>query len=410
MNKVVFIVVAMFTLLQLVVLFLFGYTPYDDSDSYISIARECVSYGEPYPVKEMLYKMPFLWNIGTINAVAASLALTESIMPLLVVYSLLKGLTALLFYSLSNHLFGQKTAIVCLLLYVLYPANYGESTTTLSELPFMFFIMLGMWLAVVRNCYFWGGLMFALANWFRPMGIVFLLALIIFVLYKWRKSDASTSVFSLFRIEGKLLLGYVLMVGLIGFSTMHRTGLFLYQAKTGWMNLADYSTNNSPESLAVRDNESWNVSQKDSVWCSMFLQWLEAHPGEYISKIPRKIAETYVSDNVNMCAFAPDKRYTTVSLRTLIKQFPSLSPVQWFTLFNLFFYYGLLLTAVISMCYFRMKSHLLPVTCILIGMLLLMLIGFHGDARFHQPFMPFFIMLSSLYVMVRINKGNHALK
>jgi hypothetical protein len=102
-----------------------------------------------------------------------------------------------------------------------------------------------------------------------------------------------------------------------------------------------------------------------------------------------------------MCVFAPDKRYSSVSLRTLIRQFPSFNPVQWLTLFNLLYYYLLLLTALLSMRYFRLKSHLLPLSCILIGTALLMLVGFHGDARFHQPFMPFIIMLSSLYVQLR---------
>ena len=390
------VVVVTFTLLQLLVLLVFGYTSYDDSDAYISLARDCIQHNEPYPVKDQLYTLPFLWNVGAINAVVASLALTGSVMPLLVLYSLLKGLTAALFYLLTKKLLGKKTAVVCLLLYIIYPANYGESTTALSELPFMFFVMLGMWLAIANDRLFLGGLCFALANWFRPMSIVFLLALIIFLIYQWRKATDTSRGRTLCRRGGLLLSGYVLMICLIGFSTMHRTGLFLYQAKTGWMNLADYSTNNSPESLAIRDNESWNVSQKDSAWCSLFMQWLKANPVKYISQMPRKVAETYVSDNVNMCVFAPDKRYSSVSLRTLIRQFPSFSPVQWLTLFNLLYYYLLLLTALFSMRFFRLKSHLLPLSCILIGTALLMLVGFHGDARFHQPFMPFIIMLSSL--------------
>lgn len=399
-RKVILSLVAVFTLLQLVVLIMFGYTSYDDSDAYIKIAEECILYGEPYPIRELITEIPFLWNIGAINAVTASLALFGSVMPLLMVYSLMKGMTALLFYSISKKILGHKTAVVCLLLYILYPANYGEGTTTLSELPFMFFIMLGMWLALVRNCYFWGGMFLSFANWFRPMGGVFLIAVIIILLYQWLKSE-----FSFWNRGGKLLLGYVLMICVIGFSTMHRTGLFLYQAKTGWMNLATFSTNNSPEAMAVRDNESWNVSQKDSAWCSIFMQWLKEHPDEYISQMPRKIAETYVSDNVNMCVFAADKRYTSVSLRTLIDKFPAFSPVQWFTSFNLLFYYLLLLTALASLRYFNLKRYLLPTACILIGNLLLLLVGFQGDARFHQPYMPFIIMLSSLFLIARTDKA-----
>lgn len=398
-RKLVLVLVAVFTLLQIAVLMVFGYTSYDDSDAYIQIAKDCVACGEPYPVSTQINELPFLWNVGAINAVTASLALFGSITPLLVIYALLKGLTALLFYAVSDKLLGQKTALVCLLLYVFYPANYGEATTTLSELPFVFFIMLGLWMALVRNAFLAGGVCMALANWFRPMGLVFMAAVVIYLIYQWRKTPTAVGMRTFLSHGGKLLAGFALVVCLIGFTAKHRTGLFLYQAKTGWMNLADFYTGYSPESLAVRDNEQWNVSQKDSAWCSFFMQWLKEHPKEYVARMPRKVAETYVSDNVNMCVFAPDKRYTSVSLRTLIERFPSFSAVQWFTSYNLLYYYFLLLAALVSMRRFCMRSYLLPVACILLGTLLLMLVGFHGDARFHQPFMPFIIMLSALCFM-----------
>lgn len=420
-GKLPLVLIVVFTLLQLGVLALFGYTPYHDSDSYLYIAEECVRLGQPYPVKELLCEIPFLWNIGSINAVVASMALTGSVMPLLVVYSLMKGATAALFYSLAKRLLGAKIALACLVIYVLYPANYGEGTSALTELPFMFFIMLGMWVALVRNRFFLGGMVFAFANWFRPMGVVFLLAVIIFLLFPSAKPTGTRH-----RRIGKdgawqigkggawrLLAGYVAMVCLIGFATMHRTGLFLYQSKTGWMALAEYSTGHSPGALAVRDNNSWSVVQKDSAWKAVFMQWLAEHPGEYVGQMPRKLAETYVSDNVNMCVYVPGKTresmYEEVSLRTLIQRFPRLSALQWFTVANLLFYYLLLLAAVASLCHFRPDTHLLPVAIIALGTLILLLVG-HGEARFHQPFMPFVIMLSALALQRILPDHRYAVK
>ena len=397
--KLPIVLIALFSLLQLGVLVLFGYTPYHDSDSYLYLAEECVRYGEPYPVKHTLNDIPFLWNIGAINAVAASLALTDNIIPLLVIYSLMKGLTALSFYLLAKKILGQKTALICLLIYIAYPANYGEGTSTLTELPFMFFIMLGIWLIVARNYYFLGGLLFALANWFRPMGIVFLLATFIYLIlcHHNKKQCFSRITFHSLR----LIIGYIVMVCIIGFATMHRTGLFLYQSKTGWMALADYSTNHSSISMSVRDNNNWNVAQKDSAWQAIFLQWLVNNPCEYFKQMPRKLVDTYISDNVNMCVYVPNKTretmYEVVSLRTLINCFPSLSPLQWFTVVNQMFYYLLLFTAFFSLRYFSIKKHLLPMVCIIIGTLLLLFFG-HGEARFHQPFIPFIIMLSALFL------------
>ena len=385
--------IVLFTVLQLAILFAFGYTPYPDSNGYLLLAQESLQYSEPYPIVSKLNDYPFLWNIGTINITAASLALFHSVTPLLVLYSLMKGITAWLFYALTDKIWGSKTAFIALIIYLIYPANYGEGTSLLSELPFMFFIMLGMYLSIVRNYSFLGGMMLAVANWFRPMSVIFLLAIIIFFLIKWRKSI-------------KLLLGYSVMIALIGFCTMHRTGLFLYQAKTGWMALADYSTNHAPESMQVRDHQEWNVSQKDSAWQALFFDWLKDHPSEYVQQMPAKLINTYVSDNVNMCTFIPDKAhkeymYEEVSMQTLISCFPKLSAVQWLTLGNLIIYCLLLLSAVISLIYFKKDTHLLPVSIIVLGTLLLLFLG-HGEARFHLPFMPFIMMLSALFINNKI--------
>lgn len=388
-RQLTYILIAVFTLLQLVILAIFGYTPYPDSDGYQLLAQEAIEYGEPYPVSSLINDYPFLWNIGPINMTAASLALCHSITPLLVIYALMKGTTAWLFYAVTSKICGSQTAFIALIIYIVYPANYGESTSLLSELPFMFFIMLGVYLSIVRNHSLLGGMMLAIANWFRPMAIVFLLAMIIYFLFKWRKSL-------------KLFIGYAVTIMIIGCTSMWRTGLFLYQAKTGWMALTDYSTNHSQQSMEVRDNRDWNVSQKDSAWRSLFIDWLKDHPKEYIKQMPAKLVNTYISDNVNMCTFIPDKQdadymYDEVSMKTLIKNFPMFSTVQWLTIVNLAIYFLILISALLELFYFQRNTSILPCSIIAIGTLLLLFVG-HGEARFHQPFMPFFIMLTAIFI------------
>ena len=395
-RQLILILITVFTLLQLVILVVFGYTPYPDSDGYQLLAQEAIQYGELYPVSTLINEYPFLWNIGSINITAISLALFRSSVPLLVVYALMKGLTAWMFYALTRKICGSHTALIALVIYIIYPANYGESTSLLSELPFMFFIMLGLYLSIVKKMSLFGGMMLALANWFRPMGIVFLVALMIYFLFKWRNSL-------------KLLIGYVAMITIIGCASMYRTGLFLYQAKTGWMALMDYSSDHAPESLMVLERSDWNVSQKDSAWQSLFFDWLKDHPTEYVKQMPTKLVNTYVSDNVNMCTFIPGKAdkeymYEEVSMQTLINSFPKYSAVQWLTILNLIIYLCIIVSAISSMLYFNFSKYLMPVSIIVIGTLLLLIVG-HGEARFHIPFMPFFIMLSALFINKRIWKG-----
>ena len=118
--------------------------------------------------------------------------------------------------------------------------------------------------------------------------------------------------------------------------------------------------------------------------------------------MPHKLAATFVSDNVNFCAFLSHKQqreymYDELSMLTLKAQFPRWSAVQWLTIVNLLYYYLLLLTALLSLLCYRHYTHLLPLAVILLGTVMMLLVG-HGEARFHQPFMPFVIMLSAQFI------------
>lgn len=388
-HQLVVILIALFTITQLVILFTFGYTPYPDSEGYIYLAKESIHYQQFYPVKELINEYPFLWNIGAVNAVVLSLRLFHSIIPLLIIYSIMKGATAWFLYEITKTLTSQKTALITLLIYVFYPANYGEGTSTLSELPFIFFCMLSLWLCINKKWYILGGVILAIANWFRPMAIIFLVALTVYYFYQNRKK-------MMFPI-----IGYIAMIILIGSLSFLFKELFLYQAKTGWMALADYSSQHSTISMDVRNHQEWNVAQKDAQWKNIFMDWVTDYPMEYVAQIPKKLVNTFVSDNVNMCTFIPDKMekenmYEEVSMITLLHHFPHYTAVQWLTVFNLLYYYSLLVLLICGLFYSNKEQLLLPVTIITLGTLILLFFG-HGEARFHIPFMPFIIMVSSLF-------------
>ena len=403
------IIVLLFTLLQLVVLFVFGYTPYPDSNGYILFATEALKEGEIYPTLHQLYVHPFLWNIGAINAVEASLFLFDSILPLLVLYSLLKGLTAWVIYAIALHITNRKTALIALLIYVLYPANYGEGTSVLSELPFLFLSLSGIYLSF-KGRYLPGGLLFAVANWFRPMAIIFLLSICVYHFFNTvSKKEAGRKI-------ALTLSSYILTILLIGGATWLRTDRFFTQAQTGWMALMQYSWNHDSDKEPdyayfyqgdpmLSESSHFDCLQRDSLWRSHFLIWIQHNVDEYVSQMPRKVADTYVSDNVNLCTFIPDKShrsymYEEISMPALIqsiKTFPS--TVQLLTMANLIFYYFLLIAGMIGFCqlwkYRKYRELSLPLSVVLTGTLLLVFFG-HGETRFHIPFMPFIIILSAI--------------
>lgn len=382
--------IAAFTLLQLLVLCAFGYTPYPDSEGYIYLAKECIEAGKAYPVD--LHHIPFIWNIGAINAVYVSLKLFGSIAPLLVLYSLLKGITAWLLFRVCLELCSRRTADIFLLLYLLYPSNYGEGTSVNSELPFVFFIVLGLWLVVCWRRWFAGAAMMGVANWFRPMGLVFLLATFVYAIIKEKRRKAAALAFC----------GYLGMIVLIGGTTYLSKGHFTYQAKTGWMALLQYSTDEAGSGGELNTvPETMDADTRNEVWRSRCLHWIAAHPAEYLRQMPKKLVNTYATDNTLMCAFLTGKAsrpylYSELSMNTLLHDFPRLSPVQWFTVYNLLYYYALLLLALVAVLTpSRRRTKLFLLSPILFGTALLLLAG-HGESRFHIPFMPFIFMLAAM--------------
>lgn len=394
-DNVAAALIALFAVAQVAILWGFGYTPYPDSDGYIGLARECLQLKDAYPAAQLICDYPFLWNLGPINAAECSLVLTGSIWPLLLFYTLLKAITTVLFYSLAKKLCGQHVAIIALIAYILYPANYGEGTSALSELPFMFFVISGIHLAVVKRQTAFGGALLALAGYFRPMALVFLAAMIFYYSKEWRKS-------------ARFAAGFLATVAIIGFAHKAQSGLFVYQAKTGWMALADYSTASSPQSMAIRERRDLDVAQKDSAWRALTIDWIRRHPLQYLAQMPKKLVDTYTTDNVNLCTFLPDKRkreymYEPLSMNTLMRDFPRLSPVQWLAIANLAYYYALLFLALLSLRGYRHGTHALAVAAVVAGTALLLLVG-HGEARFHIPFMPFIILLAAIMINRVIQK------
>lgn len=393
-------IVAAFTLLQLIVLAVFGYTPYPDSNGYILLARDCASLGDLYPAAVRIGELAFIWNIGAIDAVIVSLKLFGSVAPLLVLYSVAKGFTAWLLHEIAAKVFDKKIALIALILYVAYPANYGEGTCVQSETPFVCLALLGLYAAICHDKPFAGAAVIAFANWFRPMGLVFLLSLL---LYR-RKRIAAT------------IASYAFMLCVIGGACWLRTGHFVYQAKTGWMALLQYSVDNTvdnEDNSLVYTGEA-DAVEKDRIWQRNFAQWLRQHPKEYIMQMPKKLVRTYISDNINFCVFIPDKQhkkymYEEIDMRHIAKAFPRYNAVQALVVVNLLYYYALLAAFIAGVAMMlRRKDYrkaALPLSVTMIGTLVLLFFG-HGEARFHIPFMPFVIMSAAYCLLGLYSRHN----
>ena len=430
-NRCCWVLTIGFLLLLLGVLIVFGYTPTNDGEGYIEYAQIAIADRQPYPTLHHIIGKPYIWNMGIINLVALSLGLTKSLYPLLVLFCIMKALTAWLLAHTTAKLFNRQVALLALILYILYPNNWGQSTMLSSEIPMLFFTMLALYTAPLSSpegdtiamkgieapSGAVGGAL-ALANWFRPVAAIFLLALVIYFFLCRKRQWKKLTLY--------LLSGYAMVVLLIGTSCYLRTGYFLYQADSLWFNMAEatyetdsqphYNTEVFPEGTArfIDDMQHKTAIECSHIWRERSLKWLSEHPVEYLKKVPARLYYIYQNDIDNLAAFLPTKtdaakNYITLPLGSLRTQFSQLSAVQYFALFATILYFLLLLLAIAGalrlMLNGRWREAFLPVFIIVAASLALALL-IHGETRFKAPFMPFLFMLAASFLLKPTNIGN----
>lgn len=169
----------------------------------------------------------------------------------------------------------------------------------LTDLPFTFLLLTALLLCTSRRLFpiLFAGVIIGLANWFRPLAVVFLFAIIVhFIVQKrgWRSYVA-------------LFMPLVLTVFLIGQSAKARTGHFVYQAVSGGYNLAmssfdeanglvNFNGFSDPDNYICLPPGDYTYMERDSLLKRASIRWISEHPFEYISQIPLKLVALYSED------------------------------------------------------------------------------------------------------------------
>ena len=452
-NNAYLIISALFLLLLIAILCIFGYTPTNDGEGYLDYARIALAEHQPYPSPKTILGQPFIWNPGIINLIILSLWAFQSLWPLLLTLCLMKALSAFLVAKIASKLFSHQTALIALFLYILYPNNWGQSTMLSSEIPMVFFTLLAVNLSLKNNNsprllqprrshiphQFLAGITLAIANWFRPVATIFLVALVLYHLLK--RSRLLRPRRNPTRPILHLLSGYILTILIIGTSCYLRTGYFIYQSDTLWFNMAEatyekdpqphYSTEMFPPGTAryIQDMQHKTAIECSHIWRQRSLKWLAKHPVQYLSKIPARLYYVYKNDIDNLSAFLPDKsnpaeNYVTLPLKSILHlskislTFREGTAVASLAIITTIFYILLLLSAIIAtITTLRTNRHsqlnpqrhfhseaekqlsTLNITLLLFIIIagsLALVLAVHGETRFKAPFMPFIFILAAL--------------
>lgn len=436
---------AIYLVWLLAVLLIFGYTPTNDGVGYIELAQQCLTEHQPYPTVTIFTQEPFIWNIGIINLTELVIWLTGSIMPLLVLLCVMKAATALFLSLTAERLFSTPVAIVALVLFIVYPNNWGQSTMVSSEIPSTCLSMIAVYLIAkdygankthganganraneanganranrITGSIFFAGLLLALANWFRPTATIFLLCIILFLIVFKRKKSI--------RPIAEFLTGYVIFIAVVGTSTYCRTGRFLYQARSYWFSMVDECYDEAtvaphwgqpiwPEGTPryIANRTDMDCFDYEQIWKERSLDWLKDHKLAYLKKIPGRLYYLYQGD-YDYCTFYLEEKskaednYITLPIRHLLTERHSLSRTQWLAFFCFVFYVALLFMAFAgTLRLLRQGSYrqlFLPLFIVVAGSLALVIV-MHGETRFKDPLMPYLFMLAGYGLSNTINK------
>ena len=422
-HRTLFVLTLAYMAALLTVLAVFGYTPGPDSDGYMTIARRCLDEGEPYPCTALIEGFPFLWNIGSINLIELSLWLTGSIMPLLVVFCVLKALTALFTALIAERLIGGRTAVAAMLLYMLYPNNWGQGTLLLSELPMVFFSVAAVYVATGKPStarLAAAGVLLCVANWFRPIAILFLIAVALYYFVFFRR-DAVRRILL-------MAAGYAVTICIIGTESWSRTGYFIYQCDSFWYNMADDAYDGATPDAHfgeplfkkgtpryIEDMESKTCFECSDIWRERCMAWLMSHKVEYLKKVPWRLYYMFCNDNDNATAFIPKAEKAVpggasfcVPYRHALAQWGSLSLAQRVALMSTAAYYVVALMAVIGAAVLmrrkRWRAVMLPAAIIVI-VTFATVFAVQGETRFKAPFMPYVFMLAAASLRLGRNEN-----
>lgn len=185
-NNYKSIVLTIFIILQIVVIFVYGYSYHIDGSYYYDCAISKLTNGDFFfPTYKDLYSN-FWAGTGWINIMNWLLHINNNIYTILFFNCLLTSASAFYLYRFTEQITNKSTAKILLTIYCLYLVNFAMNTYILTEVPFFFFLIAGLYYFIVGNKkgYILSGVLFAIANWIRPIAMLLIIPICIYLFYK----------------------------------------------------------------------------------------------------------------------------------------------------------------------------------------------------------------------------------
>lgn len=408
LTKISFGVFILWVVVQIVVIAIFwGKPQYSDQGQYMSMALDCFSNGEWYPMHKHIYSS-YIWTPGLINFLILQLKIFGTLNVNMIFNLLMNiGITAEI-YFLGKKFFSRKTATIALIFWCLLTSNTMIVPIHSTDLPFVFFALGGLCLSLYPK--YWtlvlAGIALVLGNWFRPLAMFYLVVILLYMLlnkYKWQYF------FSFFA-------SILISVFIIGKTTENKIGYFVYQSTTLGNNLIMTSNNEANGTVQefifedstkigwIENSKELTFAEKDKIWKERSVEWIKHNPVKFSALFVKKVVVLFVHDSWAWGSLTEyfSKNSVINYLEGKISKREVFISQVWKYSFSLT-YYILLLFFVYALLVYRgkwwtLKKWFTP-KGILLFFIIIGVVGtciFPNSPRYHYPFM-FAIVLIAAY-------------
>lgn len=380
---------------------------YETSTLY-SLAEFSAENNTLYPSIANLYDSE-IYSPGYINYLSMLLKIHGGVRFALLCNVVLTLILAFLIYYVASRVFQRRGAgFISVIIYELTLSYTCAVLLFRSEilLSVALFGGFALCLSKLKGKYVLAGIVFAYACWINLISVIFIGAVMIYLLLK---KYASGSVL-------KMLISLACVVIVIQTASFYISGYSAFvspvSGKNIMMSASDHVDSTEGANAVFKEgNEgylpnanSMTFIEKNNYWLAKSSDWISSNFGSYLSQTPAKLFHIYASDANYIYSyymnlpFNGNGDFSTIMKNFFTFNFSALSWVDSVMLFDHFVYWlTLLITAVASIFFVVTKKHRRSVISLLIFPVVSTLIYLFGstNSSMHVIFMPIFIMISA---------------
>ena len=283
---------ALLILIQLALCLTFDGMQVSDAESYLELARYCAEENTWYPGPRDMYAT-YIFGNGYVNLLSVVMRLSTSMIWAFLLNMLFAQMIVLSWADIAGQLTGRtQTACLTVVLLCAMCGLWGEVVATRTELCFMAFMGVSLALSLRKSAgaLLAAGVLMGLANWVRPLLVVFLPGVLLFFLMRrvgWKRVLA-------------YLAGLALVIVLLGARTYQRTGRFVYQAQTMGVNMLMGANDDADGSYVgevynegkpgyVAPGSGVTFDERDARYKRYAVEWIMEHPLRFAALAPAKL-------------------------------------------------------------------------------------------------------------------------